>query len=87
MMHPAFAEISASADRIEQWWFQLLPSIPKPERQQFEIWARIHADDLTRLRRGMDVAVERLRKRPFNDAEHPIRFISAVANSLRKVAA
>jgi hypothetical protein len=67
------------ASALELFWKIKLPSIPKPDREQFLRWLRIHQDDGSALRYGIKAAEKRLLRVEFGDANHPITFISAVA--------
>jgi|HubBroStandDraft_6_1064221.scaffolds.fasta_scaffold341609_2 hypothetical protein len=78
-------EVDANIEMIRAWWADFIPQLPAPNGAQFERWATIHQDDLTRMRRAIMATAERLRRRPFNDPEHPLKFISSVANSLRPI--
>jgi hypothetical protein len=69
---------------LEMLWEKIIPSIPKPPRNQFEKWAHIHAYQTASLETAFRAAARRLEKgRRFNDAAHPLQFISGVANQHR----
>ena len=69
---------------LEMLWEKIIPSIPKPPRNQFEKWAHIHAYQTESLEAAFRAAARRLAKgRNFNDSLHPMQFISGVANQHR----
>jgi hypothetical protein len=73
--------------KLEEYWSEQLPSIPKPDRDQFQKWIHIHGYSAEPLRHAIRAAVRRLTRQPFNDEAHPVQFVSAVALHYLKEAA
>ena len=69
---------SISAE-LEKYWDEQIPTIPRPNRDQFEKWVHIHSYNAEPLKHAIRSAVRRLIRKPFNDAQHPIQYLSAVA--------
>lgn len=79
-------QVDRDAAELERLWDELLPELIKPDQFQFERWATIFTGELPTLKKGFYAAAKRLRKRAFNDPQHPVAFISGVANNLRRAA-
>jgi hypothetical protein len=77
--HKRFRAMHTLAPQLESFWDEHLPSIPRPNRDQFEKWLHIHAYDAEPLKHAIRSASRRLTRKPFNDAQHPIQYLSAVA--------
>src|ERR1700751_4274988 len=82
MEHTQQANLVSELERI---WEELLPTLPRPFTHQFERWARLHGD-IAPLRYAFECAARRLARKPFNDAMHPLAFISSVANAAKTAA-
>jgi hypothetical protein len=77
--HNRFMKTDSIASQLEKFWDEHIPAIPRPNRDQFEKWVHIHGYDAEPLRHAIRSAVRRLTRKPFNDAQHPIQYLSAVA--------
>jgi hypothetical protein len=77
--HRQFMASHKLCTELETYWDENLPTVPRPGRDQFERWAHVHRYSGEPLRHAIRAAVRRLTRRPFNDAAHPVQFVSAVA--------
>jgi uncharacterized protein YbcC (UPF0753/DUF2309 family) len=79
--HRKFMVSNTVAPQLEAYWDEHLPSIPRPNRNQFEMWLHIHKYNVEPLRFAIRSAARRLTRTPFNDPQHNLQYISAVALS------
>jgi hypothetical protein len=79
--HRQFMKKFELIPQLEAYWDEMLPSVPRPKRDQFEMWIHIHRYDPQPLRYAIRSAARRLTRTPFNDDRHPVQYCSAVALS------
>jgi hypothetical protein len=82
--HKRFMAVHTLTPQLEAYWSEVLPSIPAPSRDQFERWLHIHGYNPEPLRHAIRTGARRLTRTPFNDAQHPVQYVSAVALSYIK---
>ncbi|SRR5713101_7991042 len=78
-LHRKFMTTQMLATRLEVYWDEQIPTIPRPDRDQFEKWIHIHGYNPEPMRHAIRSAARRLTRKPFNDAQHPVQYLSAVA--------
>lgn len=67
---------------LERMWDEMLPTLQKPDRQQFVRWIRIANFDLAPIFHGFKMAQRKLLwGGKFNDPQHPVAYISSCANN------
>ncbi len=64
---------------LRELWKTTLPTLPVPSDEQFDRWLRQSFGDPEPLIYAMAQAARRLLWRPFNDSQHHLQFVSAVA--------
>jgi hypothetical protein len=79
--HKRFMAVHALTPQLEAYWLEVLPSIPVPNSDQFERWLHIHGYTTEPLKHAIRSAARRLTRKPFNDSQHHLQYISAVALS------
>ncbi len=77
--HNRFMAKFALVPQLEAYWDEMLPSIPRPSREQFERWLHIHGYSAEPLKHAIRSGARRLTRTPFNDDRHPVQYVSAVA--------
>jgi hypothetical protein len=78
--HEKFMALNKRIPELEAYWREHLPSIPLPDYGQFHQWLHIHQLDVEPLRHAIRAAERRLiRGTKFNDPQHHLQYLSAVA--------
>ena len=83
----AFLELDKNVEMLEQCWNEILPELPQPPRSQFKRWLRLSNGDVTRYIYAFERAglKQRTAGAQFRDPlDHPVRWISCVANNYRR---
>lgn len=78
-------EISANATELERYWKSIFPAdAPTPSPEQFELWARIHRNDISAILDGIDECIGKyLAEGGAMDLNYVIRYTSKCANQAR----
>lgn len=72
-------QTEAVVSELRELWKTTLPSLPVPSDEQFDRWLRPSNGEPEHLIYAMAQAARRLTGKPFNDPQHHLQFVSAVA--------
>jgi hypothetical protein len=72
-------QTEAVVSELRELWKTTLPSLPVPSDEQFDRWLRPSDGDPEHLIYGMAQCARRLTCKNFNDPQHHLQFVSAVA--------
>jgi len=82
--HNKFMATHTLVTQLEAYWSEILPTVPRPSRSQFEKWVHIHKYSAEPLKHAIRSAARRLTRIRFNDTQHPVQYCSAVAIAFLK---